>query len=117
MFLWAYLSVGFSAILLWFITIRVTRNEEGSDWWDCAMWVAGAYVVGFVVRGLTYVVHLPEPIGLVLQIIVGLAVLDWFLRGQYGKEKAFEIVAIFLGVRILFALPWVIMWYVSINNM
>ena len=117
MFLGAYIGFLFSGIVLWLITIRVTRDEEGLDWWDCALWVGGSYVAALVVRLLTSWMHLPDVVRIVLGIIVGLAVLDWFLRGQYGKEKAFEIVAIFVGIRILFALPWIIMWYVSVTNL
>ena len=116
MFLWGYFSFAISAIVLWVITIRVTRNEEGLDWWDCALWIGGAHVAALVVRAFGYFAHLPEALTLVLQIVTGLAVLDWFLKGQYGKEKAFEIVAIFVGVRILFALPWVLMWLLSLPD-
>jgi hypothetical protein len=116
MFLGAYIGFLFSGILLWFITIRVTRDEEGLDWWDCALWVAGAYVAALAVHILTSWIHLPGAIQLVLEILAGLAVLDWFLRGQFGKTKAFEIIAIFIGIRILFALPWIAMWVVSVYD-
>ncbi len=117
MFLGAYIGFLFSGVLLWLITIRVTRDEEGLDWWDCAMWVAGSYFAAFVVRILTSWIHLPDVVQLVLEIIVGLAVLDWFLRGQFGKKMAFEIIAIYLGIRVLVALPWLIVWYMSKTGM
>ena len=116
MFLWGYFGFAVSAIILWLITIRVTRNEEGLDWLDCAGWVAGSYVGAFAVRGLGYLLHLPEVVTLVLAIIAGLTVLDWFLRGQYGQENATKIIAIFIAIRILFALPWIIVWFLSLKD-
>ena len=115
MFLWGYFGVLFSAILLWIITIRVTKDEQGLDWWDCLRWVAGAYVAGLAVRVLCHVVHLPDVVGLVLQIIVGLTVLDRILAGQFGGEQALRIVIYYAGIRVLFALPFLLMWYLSRN--
>ena len=101
--------------MLWYIIVRVTKSEEGLDYWDAGRWVAGAYLAGFAVRVLTHAAGLPDVLAVVLQIIVGLTVLDWLLKGQYGGEQAFRIVTIFVGVRILFALPWLLVWYLSFN--
>ena len=115
MFLWAYFGFIFSAILLWIIIIRVTKDEYGPDWWDAARWIAGAYLAAFAVRLIAMAIGLPEVIALVLYVIVGLTVLDLTLKGQYGGEQAIRIVLIYVVVRVIFAVPWVLMWYLSRN--
>ena len=105
MFMWGYIRFLLSAVVLWFIIIRITKDEQGVDWQDAAKWLAYSYLASIAAFGLAVLVGVPPMVAALPSLGIGVIVLAYVLKAQYGGDKTAHIIIAYLVVRLIFSLP------------
>ena len=94
------LSIG-----LFWILARVVTKDKNLDFWTCALWILGAWFIGWVVHaGLGQGgLQLEQPIPVIGRIIAQMGALAaiLFFRSGFSASQIWTIIGLYSGVPIV----------------